>query len=64
MLWGGTGNGAQRFYDANGAEPLFTFGGLPGVAGPDAPAFSYLQDTPKNRAMTKQFQAWYLLRSK
>jgi hypothetical protein len=35
------GNGATHFYDPNGAEPLFTFGGLPGVTGPSAPAFRW-----------------------
>ena len=35
------GNGATHFYDSNGTEPLFTFGGLPGVSGPSAPAFRW-----------------------
>ena len=53
------GIAAQTFYDPHGAVPLFTFGGLPGVAGPGAPAFSMLTDTTENRAMTTRFQSMF-----
>ena len=53
------GNAAQLFYDSNGTVPLFTWGGLPGVAGPDAPGASILENTSANRAMTSRFQSMF-----
>ena len=53
------GNSQQKFYNASGSKPLFTFGGAPGVIGPSAPAESILADTPQNRAMSAGFQSMF-----
>jgi hypothetical protein len=54
-----TGSAATQYYDSNGTVPLFTWGGLPGVMGPSAPAYSVLENTSANRAMTSRFQSMF-----